>query len=99
MGSDIREDKNTLLKIKAMDSASPQDRRFLKKAYGNRNLTKKEIKGVREITVATGALDYSQKLARKLVNKAKKHVGQITADAELQDTLFQMADFMIERES
>lgn len=99
IGSDIRENKNTLLHLKALKRANIKDKKFLEYAYGNRNLTMKEVKKVRAITVKTGALAYSQKLARELANKGKGFVPQITSDPEQQDTLYKMADFMIERDS
>jgi geranylgeranyl diphosphate synthase type I len=99
VGSDIRENKNTLLHLKALEWADPKNRKFLESAYGNRNLTKEEVEKVREITIKTGALAYSQELSRQLVERGKKFVPQITEDSELQDTLRKMADFMIERDS
>jgi geranylgeranyl diphosphate synthase type I len=99
IGSDIRENKNTILHLKALERASPEEKRFLEYAYGNRNLTEGEVQRVREITIGTGALAYSQKLARELVEKGKRFVPQITTNPGLADTLSKMADFMIERES
>jgi geranylgeranyl diphosphate synthase type I len=99
IGSDVKENKNTILHLKALEWANGEDKQFIKSAYGNRDLTKKELERVREITQKTGALDYSQKMGRRLVEKGKKHVPQITSDSELQDTLYKMADFMIERKS
>lgn len=99
VGSDVRENKNTLLRIKALKWVTVEDKKFLDYAYGNPNLTKKEVRRVQEITIKTGALDYSQKLGHQLVEKGKKYVPQITTDPELQDTLYQMADYMIERDS
>lgn len=99
IGSDIRENKNTLLHIKSLELASPKQRKILERAYGNRNLTKGEVERVKEITIKTGALAYSQKLSRQLIKKGKKFVPRITEDKECQDTLYKMADFMIERES
>lgn len=99
VGSDVRENKNTILHLKVLEWASPEDKKFLEYAYGNRNLTKAEIKKVQEITIKTGALNYSQKFARDLVEKGKKFIPQITSDPELQEILSNMADFMIERES
>ncbi|PIU75494.1 MAG: polyprenyl synthetase family protein [Candidatus Portnoybacteria bacterium CG06_land_8_20_14_3_00_39_12] len=99
IGSDIREGKITLLHLKALEFAKGTDKKVLQSAYGNKNLTLAQIKKVQEITIKTGALDYSQKLARRLVEKGKKFVPEITTDPELQDTLYKMADFMIERES
>lgn len=97
IGSDIRQGKITVLRVKALENANPEERKFLGYAYGNRDLTDKEISRVREITKKTGALEYSQKLSRKLVEKGKKFVPKITSDPEHQDTLVNMADFMITR--
>lgn len=98
IGSDVKENKNTILKIKALEWAKGKERKFLEGAYGNSNLNGKEFKQVQEITRKTGALAYSQKLSRRLVEKGKRFVPQITSDPKFQDTLYRMADFMIERE-
>ncbi len=98
IGSDVREGKNTILRIKAVEKARGADKKFLKSAYGNSELTKKEVERVRELTIETGALAYSQNLSRKLVEKGKKFVSRITPNPVFQDTLLKMADFMIERE-
>lgn len=99
VGSDIRENKNTLLKIKALEWATPKEKEFLISAYGNQDIGKKEVKKVQEITVKTGALSYSQKLSRQLVEKGKKYVSLITDKTQFQDLLRKMADLMIERDS
>ncbi|MCH7641246.1 polyprenyl synthetase family protein, partial [Patescibacteria group bacterium] len=99
IGSDIREGKNTILRIKAANIAKEEDKKFLKYAYGNRRVTENEIKRVQELTMETGALEYSQELSRKLVEKGKRYIPKITRDSDLQDTLSNMADFMIERTS
>lgn len=97
-GSDIREDKNTLLKIKAFEKATPKQRQFLTKAYGNLALSRKEIVKVRQITKETGAYEYSHQLGLELVGKAKKYVRQITKDKKKQKLLSNLADFMMARE-
>lgn len=99
IGGDVKENKNTILHLKALELAKVKDKEFIKDAYGNKDLTEKELDRVREITIKTGALAYSQKMARDLVEKGKKFVPQITSNLELQDTLYKIADYMIERES
>lgn len=99
IGSDVKENKNTILHLKALELAKGEEKEFIKYAYGNKNLTKKEIERVREITKRTGALAYSQRMAKSLVEKGKRFIPQITQDTELADMLANMADFMIERES
>jgi geranylgeranyl diphosphate synthase type I len=99
VGGDVKEGKNTILHIKAVELAMGEDKKFLIWAYGNPDISEKDVERVRDITVKTGALAYSQKLARGLVEKGKKFVPQTTSEPKLQDTLMKMADFMIERSS
>lgn len=99
IGGDVKENKNTILHLKALEWAKGKEKEFIKYAYGNRNLTNKEIERVREITVKTGAFAYSQKTARDLVEKGKKFVPQITSSPKWQKMLSGMADLMIERTS
>lgn len=97
--SDLTEGKNTLLFVKALELGNKVQKRFIKYAHGNPNLTLKEVEKVRRILIDTGALAYSQNLSRELVEKGKKFVPRITRDLRLQDTLYSMADFMIQREN
>ena len=53
---------------------------------------------VRKITKRTGAYDYSHQMCLDLVRKAKRFIPKITQDKSLQETLSNLADFMIERE-
>lgn len=99
VGSDVRENKNTLLRLKALEEARGRDRKFLEYAYGNRDLTDEEIERVRKITIETGALDYSQKVGWGKVSEGKKCIGKITKDPYYQALLASFADFMMERES
>ncbi len=48
-------------------------------------------------TIKTGALEYSQKLLKELVEKGKHSIAKITKDMKLQNTLSSLADFMVER--
>jgi len=97
--SDLKEGKNTLLFVKALERGNEEQKKFLKYAHGNPNLTLKEVEKVRRLLIDTEALAYSQNLGRVLVEKGKKFVPQITKVPKLQGTLCKMADFMIQRES
>jgi len=99
IGSDVKENKNTILHLKVLGLAKGKEKQFIQQVYGKKNLTKKELERVRRITEETGVLAYSQKMAKSLVEKGKKYISQITRKPELADTLRKMADFMIERES
>lgn len=99
IGSDIREDKNTVLRIKAIELTKRNDRNFLLQAYGNSQLQYNDIKRVQSITKDSGALAYSQKLSRRLVEKGKRVIPKITSDKKYQDLLASFAELMITRES
>jgi geranylgeranyl diphosphate synthase type I len=99
IGGDIKEGKNTLLKVKALELSNSAEREFLKSMYGKANITKKQVTRVREITIKSGALEYSQKLSKKLVEEGKRYIPKITKEKKYQQMLTQMADFMIERKS
>lgn len=97
--SDIREGKNTLLIVHALKHTKVADRKFLKSAHGNSNINQADMARVRQIIKDCGALDYSQKLSRQLVEKGKSAIPNITSDHYYQQLLAQLADFMIERDS
>lgn len=97
--SDLKEGKVTLLIVKALESVSGEDKKFLKHAHGNQHLTLKEVERVRDITKQTGAYDYSHSLAKKFSQEGKKFIPQITPDPKFQELLSQLADFVVERQS
>lgn len=99
VGSDVRENKNTLLHLEALEKAKKRDRKFLEYAYGNRDLTDEEVERVRKITIKTGAFAYSQNTGWGLVEEGKKHIKKITKDVYYQNLLARFADFMMARES
>lgn len=96
--SDLKEGKVTLLIVKALENANGEEKKFLQYAHGNQKLTFKEVERVRDIMKKTGALDYSQKLSRKLVEKGKKFIPGITTGQKYQTLLSGMADFLVERD-
>ncbi|MAG59293.1 hypothetical protein CMO96_00685 [Candidatus Woesebacteria bacterium] len=97
--SDLKEGKVTLLIVKALEKAKGADRKFLRHAHGNDKLTLKEVERVRDIMKKCGALGYSQRKSRELVEEGKKFIPQITRDPKYQKLLSQLADFVIERKS
>ncbi|TSC73611.1 MAG: geranylgeranyl diphosphate synthase, type I [Parcubacteria group bacterium Gr01-1014_44] len=83
--------------IKAFEKAFGKDLEFLKYAYGNRNLTLEEVEKVRGIIKKTGALEYSENLSRKYVERGKKFIPKITKDPYYQKLLIKLADLVIGR--
>lgn len=97
--SDLKEGKNTLLFLKALENGRPEQKAFIKYAHGNRGITPVEVAAVRKIVTETGALEYSQRESRRLVEKGKRFIPQITANRRFQELLEVLADYVIERES
>lgn len=97
--SDIRDGKKTFLYAKALELLGASERKFLKRWYGADDVGEKQIREIKKIIVSSGALDYSKKLAGRLVMKGKRYVPQITMDKKYQKVLESLADFMITRES
>ena len=96
-GSDIRQNKNTILKVKAMELADDDDRTFLKDAYGNEDLSKADLENVRNITKETGAYEYSRSVCYKLVDEAREYIEQVSDNKPYQELMHSAATFMIER--
>lgn len=96
--SDIAEGKGTFLYVKALELANKKDASFLKKYYGSKLLDPKKVERIKKIIKDSGALDYSEKMSRKLVDEGKGKVGAVTGKKKYQNVLYRLADFVITRE-
>lgn len=97
--SDIREGKKTLLFAKSLELSNKTGKKFLLKWYGAKNLTGEKITGIRGTMKSCGSLDYSTRLAEKLVRKGKKYISLITSDRQNQNILASIADYVISRQN
>ncbi len=96
--SDLAEGKKTLLIIKALERADEEDRRKILAALGNPAVTEEQLEEVREIVRKTGSLEYSQEMARKLVEEAKEALKNLELkDEGMRDFLLWLSDYMINR--
>ena len=96
--SDLKEGKRTLLIIKALENATPEQRKQLLGVLGNRNLTDEDADIAREIVKETGALDYNREMALKLINQGLKAVEDADITEESKEYLIGIADFLIHRD-
>tara|TARA_Y100000310_G_scaffold340956_2_gene438510 strand:+ start:4408 stop:5445 length:1038 start_codon:yes stop_codon:yes gene_type:complete len=72
IGSDLKENKRTLLILKTLDKANNDQKKLINQSLGNQNITKNDIDMVRKIVIDTGSLKYSQTLEKELTKKALK---------------------------
>lgn len=94
--SDILEGKKTLLYFKALELAGEADKKFLETYYGNIE-SPKQVEKIREIIMSTGALEYSESVAKDYIKKGKVFISNLTKDKDLQETLSTFSDYMIDR--
>ncbi len=98
IGSDIKEGKQTILVVRAMEKADKKQKYFLKRVLGKENLEISEIKKFREIIEDTGSLNYARKLSSDLVMQSKRALVDLKIKSEALDFLDGVAEYMIKRE-
>ncbi len=99
VGADIIEGKQTLLILKTLKNGDKKQVAIIKKIFGKKNLTEQEVEIFREIVRETGSLEYSQKLAEKLVKESLSAIKKIDfKNAEAKIFLEGIAEYIIKRE-
>jgi len=96
--SDLREGKQTLLVVKALEFGSKSDKKVINNLLGKRNVNEKEIEAFRNVIQKTGSLLYSQNLAKKYVEKGKLAIEKSSFEKNTKDFLIGIADYIVNRE-
>lgn len=95
VGSDIIENKQTLLVIKVLESGNSKQKLKLKELLGKKNLSLEELGIFRKILVETGSLKYSEDLAKKYSEDSFEVLTQIdTQSEEGRDFLYEIAKYV-----
>ncbi len=97
VSSDIQEGKQTLLTVKALESASPSQKKKLEFFMGNPNITKANMEEVKRIIEDTGALEYSKMKEISLSEQGGKALIDAPIREDIKDILLGTADLLIER--
>ncbi len=96
--SDLKEGKQTLLILKALEKADKKQEQTIKKALGNQNITRSQLEKVRNIVKDTGSLQYCQDLAKSLIKKAKSALSHARFKKQGKEFLLgEITDYMLER--
>jgi geranylgeranyl diphosphate synthase type I len=99
VGSDVCEGKQTLLLLKALKNGNRKQKEVLKKYLGKKDLKKKELEEFREVIRETGSLDYSENLAKKLVQESLVALKKIEfKNMEAKNFMEGLAEYIIKRE-
>ena len=95
--SDLKEGKKTLLIAKAVERLKGKRKGKLLSLLGNQNVNAADLQWVRRVIEETGSLDYSQKLAQKLIREAKEAMAGSRFKKEGKEFLLGIADYILER--
>lgn len=94
LGDDLAEGKMTLPLIRALQTAPAPDAQLIRGAIGER---KGELAAIVAIVTATGALDFTQVLARD--HAAQAHAALVAVpDSPARTALLELAEFSVQRE-
>lgn len=99
VGADIREGKKTLLIVKTLELGSAKQKKELCSVLGNRQAGIEQIERARKIIINTGSLEYSKKLAEKLVNDSRLALERSKLNKESKEFFSAVAGFMIKRKN
>jgi len=96
--SDVKEGKKTLLVVKAYEKSTDVEKKRISLLLGASDLSHEDFQWIQKHIRNTGALEYSQNLARNLVDRARRKLALCTVNDEVRDFLDGVASYMIERE-
>ena len=99
VGEDIHEGKRTLLVIHALKKLSPREAKRLREILDSHPTNQNTIKEAISLVKKTGAVEYAQEFARKLVRKAWRDAERVLEESESKRVLKAFADFLIERKT
>ena len=96
VGSDIVEGKMTIIVIKALEEASPEDKEKLLKILKGDNTSQADVDVAMDLLDKYGALEYARSVASSNVKEAKEII-KILPGSESKQALEMIADFVLER--
>jgi geranylgeranyl diphosphate synthase type I len=74
VGSDIRNGKHTIMAIRTLDAAGPEDRATFMRAFGNADATGEEMDAAIAVMQHTGAIEYAKTMATAYAARAEERL-------------------------
>lgn len=96
VGGDIREGKDTLIKLYALSHAKGENLRILREAFGNRNADAALIGRAKSALIECGAVGYAEELAGATASRALGSLGRVP-EGKYKKLIESWADSMRER--
>ena len=97
VGNDLTEKKQTMLVRYLREHGSVEQVKVLDKVWGKKEIEEEELEAVRKAMRESGAYDYVKGEGEKYVEKAKRVVGELGVDGDLQEVMNEMVEYMRER--
>ena len=96
VGSDVREGKKTLITIKALGDASPEERKTLQRALGVQGAPTSDVNEAMKVLASTGAIAYAEKVAAEYTEKAMSAIAMFP-DSEAKRDLVELVEYFTKR--
>jgi geranylgeranyl diphosphate synthase type I len=97
VGSDIRNGKHTIMAIRTLDAAGPEDRATFLTAFGNEAATAGEMEAAIGVMERTGAISYARERAEAYATAAEERLRLLPA-SEHREFLRGLIHYMIARD-
>jgi octaprenyl-diphosphate synthase len=98
VGADLREGKLTLPVIYSLGHVGPADREKMEALIKNDDFSTKDFRWLITMLKDSGAIDYTQRLAREHVEKARESIS-IFDDSGTKEILLDIADYAVVRQA
>ena len=97
VGSDIRNGKHTIMAIRTLGSAGPEDRATFLRAFGNAEATSEEMGAAIDVMQGTGAIDHARSMAEDYAARAEDRLRALPP-SEHREFLRGLIHYMIARD-
>jgi len=91
--NDLRLGKPTPMLFYALSHAPKKDRNFIISKIGKRNIKKRDVEKILEIYRMCGAVEFTQRLVRRYVDRAKENLEKLK-DSSAKRTLLELTDIL-----
>ncbi len=98
VGSDIREDKKTLIRNLLFEKATPAERTFLVSVFGNKTLTDTDIEKIRAMVKEKGILEDINQITNRVAEEAQTLIQEMNLSQEHQQVLEELLAYNLKRE-
>jgi geranylgeranyl diphosphate synthase type I len=97
VGSDFREGKNTLLILHLRKHGTNEQKDFMKKCLGNKDLSSEDAERLKQILIEAGSRKYVEDMGWNYVEEGKTYISDITGDPKFAEIFESLIVYMMER--